>query len=346
MKSRDIATLVLFSVFSSISVAQMVYTIPPDKFPSQQDFDNNHAAVVNIDMLNQLSDSFLDIDLNDATINVLGSFFPPDRSTYRSGVFVVNGRLGAEPGDTEFVDTQIRLQSGMMDRDTVLRGTSSMKITGGTFLEDFSAYDASRLEVYSGTFYPDQGAYFAGESVFEIFGGTVSSLYILFGQDQARCIVRGGSIRQMSWIDGFDLVQIFGGVWDEIYLGKEICIDSAVLEIEGSCFAVEGVRIESVVGEPIEFSGSQLLQAVSVVLPNQTPFRTLVMNQSGTVIFIPTGKPCVSDFDCSASLDFFDISIFVDKFVEQDQIADLDGDGDFDFFDISIFVNGFAQGCS
>jgi len=54
---------------------------------------------------------------------------------------------------------------------------------------------------------------------------------------------------------------------------------------------------------------------------------------------------CVADFDENGSLDFFDVSIFIGAYNQDDPIADLDGNGVFDFFDVSAFINAFAKGC-
>lgn len=44
-------------------------------------------------------------------------------------------------------------------------------------------------------------------------------------------------------------------------------------------------------------------------------------------------------------LNFFDISAFLQAFMNQDPDADLNGDTDFNFFDVSAFLNAFGSGC-
>jgi hypothetical protein len=61
----------------------------------------------------------------------------------------------------------------------------------------------------------------------------------------------------------------------------------------------------------------------------------------------------ISDASCSLAdlaapfntLDFFDVSAFINAYNAQDTAADLTGDGVFDFFDVSAFVNSFSAGC-
>ena len=51
-----------------------------------------------------------------------------------------------------------------------------------------------------------------------------------------------------------------------------------------------------------------------------------------------------ADLNGDGTLDFFDISAFLNAFANQDPIADFTNDGVFDFFDISAFLAAFAQG--
>lgn len=55
--------------------------------------------------------------------------------------------------------------------------------------------------------------------------------------------------------------------------------------------------------------------------------------------------PCAADFDGNTTLDFFDISGFLNAFQQQLPTADFTGDGQFDFFDVSSFLNAFTAGC-
>ena len=54
---------------------------------------------------------------------------------------------------------------------------------------------------------------------------------------------------------------------------------------------------------------------------------------------------CIPDLNGDGTLDFFDVSTFLNAFSASDPIADLTGDSAFDFFDISVFLNAFAAGC-
>gem|GEM_PF-2827832 len=54
---------------------------------------------------------------------------------------------------------------------------------------------------------------------------------------------------------------------------------------------------------------------------------------------------CPADLNADGALDFFDISLFLKLFANNDPIADFTNDEQFDFFDISAFLAAFTQGC-
>lgn len=54
---------------------------------------------------------------------------------------------------------------------------------------------------------------------------------------------------------------------------------------------------------------------------------------------------CSADYTGDGSLDFFDISLFLELYNSQHSLADLTRDGQFDFFDFAGFIIAFDQGC-
>lgn len=85
---------------------------------------------------------------------------------------------------------------------------------------------------------------------------------------------------------------------------------------------------------------------VPLGMPGET-HNALTFNQSAFTVanFRASIPGCVSDFTDDGVLDFFDVSIFLLFFNNQDPSADLTNDGIWDFFDISAFLQGFAAGC-
>ncbi len=54
---------------------------------------------------------------------------------------------------------------------------------------------------------------------------------------------------------------------------------------------------------------------------------------------------CLADINGDGTLNFFDVSAFLNAFAAGDLVADFTGDGMLNFFDVSAFLNAFAAGC-
>ncbi len=57
------------------------------------------------------------------------------------------------------------------------------------------------------------------------------------------------------------------------------------------------------------------------------------------------GSTCPADFNGDGSLDFFDLSAFLEALGNEDPAADFSGDGQYDFFDVSAFLDAYGEGC-
>lgn len=55
--------------------------------------------------------------------------------------------------------------------------------------------------------------------------------------------------------------------------------------------------------------------------------------------------PCPADLTNDGVHDFFDVSLFLTYFAEEDDRADYTDDGNFDFFDVSLFLTAFTVAC-
>ena len=76
------------------------------------------------------------------------------------------------------------------------------------------------------------------------------------------------------------------------------------------------------------------------------PIRCLVSNTcGGGASPAATLTICAGDFNCDATVDFFDYLDFVDAFSSQASTADVNHDGVIDFFDYLDFVDAFSAGC-
>lgn len=61
--------------------------------------------------------------------------------------------------------------------------------------------------------------------------------------------------------------------------------------------------------------------------------------------FTITGNSCIADFTGEGSLNFLDVSAFLEAFGSMNPIADLTGEGSFNFLDVSAFLSAYSAGC-
>lgn len=80
-----------------------------------------------------------------------------------------------------------------------------------------------------------------------------------------------------------------------------------------------------------------------VIPPAPMGLVTRIVN-TGTEFIV--GHTCPADYTLDGTLNFFDVSAFVDAFNAGDLVADLTGDGILNFFDVSAFITSFTEGCA
>ncbi len=64
----------------------------------------------------------------------------------------------------------------------------------------------------------------------------------------------------------------------------------------------------------------------------------------GGALYIP-GAACDADLNADGTLNFFDISQFLNMYNQQDAAADMNNDGHINFFDIAAYVALYNAGC-
>lgn len=62
-------------------------------------------------------------------------------------------------------------------------------------------------------------------------------------------------------------------------------------------------------------------------------------------LFYSVPAPCPPDLNLDKSIDFFDITLFVQLFAQQRPLADFNHDSVFSFFDITAFIESYNAGC-
>ncbi|MDF1810350.1 MAG: GC-type dockerin domain-anchored protein [Phycisphaerales bacterium] len=74
-------------------------------------------------------------------------------------------------------------------------------------------------------------------------------------------------------------------------------------------------------------------------------YRSIWDNGNGSFSITIPQDECFADLNSDGSLDFFDVSAFLQAFSNQDPSADFSNDGIFNFFDVSEFIAAFTVGC-
>ncbi len=77
-------------------------------------------------------------------------------------------------------------------------------------------------------------------------------------------------------------------------------------------------------------------QIVGVGALGGDPFRAFLLTP---------GVACIADLNGDGVLSFFDVSLFIQLYSDQDPIADFTGDGAWNFFDVSEFIGAYSAGC-
>jgi hypothetical protein len=62
-------------------------------------------------------------------------------------------------------------------------------------------------------------------------------------------------------------------------------------------------------------------------------------------IFRLPDPACVADINCDAQTDFYDVSLFLVAYINQNPGGDLNYDGVWNFYDVSAFLTAFHAGC-
>ena len=93
-------------------------------------------------------------------------------------------------------------------------------------------------------------------------------------------------------------------------------------------------------------TGRQVMNGVvDINNAGQVAFAAFLRN--GTIgVFVATPvESCIADLTGDGTLDFFDVSAFLNAYNAMDPAADFTGDGVYNFFDVSAFLNAFNAGC-
>lgn len=138
-----------------------------------------------------------------------------------------------------------------------------------------------------------------------------------------------------------DLGGLLGGEFDRLTLGGADSIDldgTLTVNVDNGYVPTFGDSWDIV-------SGGTIIGMFETINAPTAPLGQIyrVIYESDRVYVVLT---CDADLTGDNTLDFFDVSAFLNFFSSQDVRGDLTGDGQFNFFDVSLFLQIFSGGCA
>lgn len=213
----------------------------------------------------------------------------------------------------------------------------------------------------------------------DMFGWTPTDTIEVFPSLNAGEIgVEPGSIGKFSFSGGLGNTQEVASqivdlsdVQTEIDVGGHAFVFSGLVQsrrlgglIDTGIVELRFLDIDGVTTATFSFFDSQVVTGIydwdaiemSGVVPPLTrsvEVRMIAMRSGGSstdcffdnLCLLIDGADCPADFNGDGMLDFFDVSAFLDAFINSMASADLNEDGQLNFFDVSTFLVSYAAGC-
>ena len=166
----------------------------------------------------------------------------------------------------------------------------------------------------------------------------------------------------IALIDNIALVNSDGGHLYSVDVSDPFNLEllsSTSVPFEATAFAVSNNRLVTN-GGGIHLYDISDPASITWIAAAQSPSQSFRPTISGDTVFAGSSasyaeglwtinigecNTCQADLDHDGSLNFFDISAFLNAFNNQNPIADFEPDGQFNFFDISAFLAAFGKGC-
>lgn len=139
---------------------------------------------------------------------------------------------------------------------------------------------------------------------------------------------------------------------DSTTLEIEVNADSADLYDSSSTVALDGTLDVTFVDgfSPTGFWARTIIEGSDITgkfdavnIPEPAPGLVSKVINTGTEVLV--GHTCPGDFNLDGLINFFDVSIFLIDFNNQNPAADLNNDQQWNFFDVSAFLAAFTAGC-
>ncbi len=146
----------------------------------------------------------------------------------------------------------------------------------------------------------------------------------------------------------------------EVCFGAEIDLDynfelavpagTAWVEFDGESVTIQGDRFDINEDGVVNYWDRPVLAASVGYSVNQLGYELHAdVDRNGYVnandLALLDAQPCIADTNGDGSVDFVDLSLYLQWYNAVDLSADLNGDGSLDFIDISAFIGMYASGC-
>ncbi len=271
----------------------------------------------------------------------------PDFGVTSSGISVQNGSTESEPIQLAItVTNNTPLNTGT---GAVLRVFNGDPASGGTELANATVpalSASSTVSLVVDPFYLSEGTsvlYASVESSLnEYFGNNTASLTIEVGDsDTTPPLVTDVAISEhLGDNDGLvEPGEAFKVSWSATDPSSIGSTSATVNGIQRSGVPISGNRFEALF--------SPLNQGVYplIVSACDDDFSPSCTTTSSDITIENSMPDCYVDFNDDGFVNFFDVSIFIQRYQATDPSADCNGDGAINFFDVSCFIMMYQSGC-
>lgn len=174
------------------------------------------------------------------------------------------------------------------------------------------------------------------------YGSTTDSWNaVIYTGDDRDPVISLGSLPMLNTSEGLDVNDngmVVGYAWDGQFTGLD---PRAWVWVDGTMY-----DLNDLLDAGSEF---EILSRATGVNNNGDIVGFGRLRDGSTGAFLVEGftapAECLADINGDGTLNFFDISAFLEGFTRRDPAVDFTGDGLFDFFDVSAFLNAFSTGC-
>jgi len=257
-----------------------------------------------------LSDFGFSVDISADTV-VVGDYIADD---FAGAAYVFTRDAGVWSLQGELIGQEVA-PADVFGRDVAIDGDT---VIVGAYEDDNNGTRSGSAFIFhrTGSAWAQQAWLLPGD------GNTGDFFGVQVDIDAERCVV--GSINSDDAGDNAGSVYVYArsnGVWypqDELYKTNPANQDRF-----GSSVALSGATLAA--GAPRAASSGP--------------------DSGYAEIFALACAPCPTDLNKDGTLDFFDVTIFLNAYIAQSPVADFTRDNEFSFFDVALYFQLFSSGC-